>query len=256
MRTNRYMQIAVFGGTLLFFVLWQTAAAGPPEKPGNPGVPGLLAEISELNDIVATQQEDIDQQLARIEDLEDMLDQLQYFAPVPRTGSIRSNATGDDGDLLKGIVWPVPRFTDNEDGTVTDNLTGLIWLKDANCFEPKPWPEAVDLCNNLASGQCGLTDGSEIGDWRMSNIKELLSLISYRFYNPPLPNTVGTDKWVEGDPFTGVFGVQNHKSFASSTNYLNSPNQVWKVYFFDGRTGSTSFGDGTMVRVWPVRGGN
>lgn len=28
----------------------------------------------------------------------------------------------------------VPRFTDNADGTVTDNQAGLIWLKDADCF--------------------------------------------------------------------------------------------------------------------------
>ena len=29
---------------------------------------------------------------------------------------------------------PSPRFTDNNDGTVTDNLTGLVWLKNANLF--------------------------------------------------------------------------------------------------------------------------
>jgi len=55
-------------------------------------------------------------------------------APMLKTGQTTSYATGDDGDLQRGIPWPNPRFTDNEDGTVTDNLTGLIWLKDANCF--------------------------------------------------------------------------------------------------------------------------
>lgn len=54
-------------------------------------------------------------------------------APVPRTGQTTSYAPGDDGDLQKGVAWPVPRFTDNEDGTVTDNLTGLIWLTNADC---------------------------------------------------------------------------------------------------------------------------
>ena len=33
-----------------------------------------------------------------------------------------------------GVPWPNPRFTDNGDGTVTDNLTGLIWLKNATPF--------------------------------------------------------------------------------------------------------------------------
>jgi hypothetical protein len=37
--------------------------------------------------------------------------------------------SGQDGDLEKGVAWPDPRFTDNGDGTVTDNLTGLVWLE-------------------------------------------------------------------------------------------------------------------------------
>jgi hypothetical protein len=42
--------------------------------------------------------------------------------------------TGQDGELQKGAALPSPRFTDNGDGTVTDNLTGLIWLKNADCW--------------------------------------------------------------------------------------------------------------------------
>ncbi|MCW9078616.1 MAG: hypothetical protein OQK74_05525, partial [Gammaproteobacteria bacterium] len=44
-------------------------------------------------------------------------------APVAKTGQTSSWAPGDDGDLEKGVAWPSPRFTDNLDGTVTDNLT-------------------------------------------------------------------------------------------------------------------------------------
>jgi len=51
-------------------------------------------------------------------------------APVPRTGQTWTYAPGDDADLLKGVEWPVPRFTDNGDGTVKDNLTGLILAVD------------------------------------------------------------------------------------------------------------------------------
>ena len=50
------------------------------------------------------------------------------MALVPATGQTDSVAAGDDGDLQKGVPWPDPRFTDNGDGTVTDHLTGLIWL--------------------------------------------------------------------------------------------------------------------------------
>ena len=44
---------------------------------------------------------------------------------IPCTG------TGQDGELQTGLAWPNPRFTDNGDQSVTDNLTGLIWTKDA-----------------------------------------------------------------------------------------------------------------------------
>ena len=85
-------------------------------------------------------------------------------APVEQTGQTTSYATGDDGDHEKGVEWQNPRFTDNGDGTVTDNLTGLIWLKDANCFGTRTWNNALSDSNGLASGSCGLTDGSNAGD--------------------------------------------------------------------------------------------
>ena len=53
------------------------------------------------------------------------------YAPVPKTGQTTPYVAGDDGTLQKGVAWPAPRFTDNSNGTVTDKLTGLIWMKDA-----------------------------------------------------------------------------------------------------------------------------
>ncbi len=67
-----------------------------------------------------------------------------YPAPVPQTGQTISYATGDDGALQKGVALPSPRFTDNGNGTVTDNLTGLIWLKNANPCGPKNWYDAIN----------------------------------------------------------------------------------------------------------------
>jgi hypothetical protein len=86
-------------------------------------------------------------------------------APVPQTGQTTSYAEGDDGDIEAGVAWPDPRFTDNGDGTVTDHLTGLIWLKDMPCFGGLfQWDDAVQVARGLASGQCGLSDGSVAGD--------------------------------------------------------------------------------------------
>ena len=57
---------------------------------------------------------------------------------------IACEGTRQDGDIRAGVPWPTPRFADNDDGTITDNLTGLMWLKDANCFGTKTWYEALD----------------------------------------------------------------------------------------------------------------
>ena len=102
-------------------------------------------------------------------------------------GVIDCAGTGQDGDIQAGVEWPSPRFTDNNDGTVTDNLTGLMWLKDANCFGAKSWSQALADCNNLSSGSCGLSDGSVAGDWRLPNRKELLSLVDYSQWDPAMP---------------------------------------------------------------------
>ena len=98
------------------------------------------------------------------------------YAPVPKTGCTTSSAAGDDGAWQKGISSPSPRFTNNGNGTVTDLLTGLIW---ANGGIFKTWANALSLANGLASGSAGLTDGSQVGDWRLPNIRELSSLIDY-----------------------------------------------------------------------------
>jgi hypothetical protein len=167
---------------------------------------------------------------------------LDATASVEKTGQTTSYATGDDGDLMKGVAWPDPRFTDNGNGTVTDNLTGLIWLKNANCFGTRLWTTGLSDCNSLASGSCGLTDGSVAGDWRMPNIKELLSLIDYGYYDKALP---------AGHPFTGV--MDDH--YWSGTSAAHDTKNVWYMDVIDGTT-SDILKRRNYYYVWPVRGGN
>jgi len=140
--------------------------------------------------------------------------------------------SGQDGDLKKGVAWPNPRFTDQGNGTVTDNLTGLVWTKNANCAGGQVnWSNALAHCNALASGQCGLSDGSTAGDWRLPNRFELGSLLDLRYVGPPVPNRAGTGQASEGDPFTGM--VLN-TYWSSSTTAFGSPTDVWSVYFNSG----------------------
>jgi hypothetical protein len=70
--------------------------------------------------------------------------------------------------------------------TVTDESGTLVWLRDANCTEtvggvsrepgPVSWYEAADWAGGLASGACGLSDGSSQGDWRLPDEFELATL--------------------------------------------------------------------------------
>ena len=161
-------------------------------------------------------------------------------APVPKTGQTTSYATGDDGDLEKGVPWPNPRFTDNGDGTVTDNLTGLIWLKNANCFGTRTWNDALSDSNGLEHGECGLTDGSGQGDWRLPNRFELESLLDLENYSPALPS---------GHPFNNV----QSNPYWSSTTLAYGTDSAWSVYMYNGRV--YEYHEGSICCLWPVRGG-
>ena len=71
-------------------------------------------------------------------------------------GSVTACGAGiglaQDGDLQLGVNWPNPRFTKNGDGTVKDELTGLVWLEDASCLGPMNWAEGLAAANGLFDG--------------------------------------------------------------------------------------------------------
>lgn len=179
---------------------------------------------------------------------------------LPRTGQttcadaagniIACTGTGQDGDKQKGAAWPSPRFTDNANGTVTDNLTGLIWLKNANCTDTVggitkgsgylAWANALSWSNALSSGACGLSDGSTAGQWRLPNITELESLVDAEHYNPALP---------AGHPFTGVL----LSVYWSSSSHAGNTSVAWFVGMNDGVVVLDNKTNGNFV--WPVRAG-
>ena len=179
-------------------------------------------------------------------------------ARVPRTGQSDVFATGDDGDLQLGVTWPNPRFTDHGNGTVTDNLTGLIWLDDANCFGNQTWANALteaaalfDGCGDCGgtNGDCGLADSSIGGQWRLPNVRELQSLVHYGVDLPAVPDTSGTGKWSESNPFSGVLSG----FYWSSTTASMGSTGAWVLSMVEGvvtlRAKTTAYG------VWLVRGG-
>lgn len=142
-----------------------------------------------------------------------------FPAPIPVTGQTTSydanSPPRDDGALQKGVVSPNPRFTKNVNiskdynhngicdghescnGTITDRLTGLIWLQNANCPNTGgDWQTALDNVvqlntNGTINGNdCGDTSkaGSHQTDWRLPNVRELQSLVDYGQSYPTLPS--------------------------------------------------------------------
>lgn len=141
---------------------------------------------------------------------------------LPKTGQTTSYASGDDGDLERGAAWPIPRFTSNGNGTVTDNLTGLMWTR-KTCLsgDTTTWQQALDYVKGMNTGaysNYGYTD------WRLPNRKELQSLIDRTRYKPPLP---------AGHPFKNV---KNLYYWISTTPNINSPlgPSAWAVDMYYG----------------------
>jgi hypothetical protein len=167
------------------------------------------------------------------------------YAPVPKTGQTASTLSKDDGDLEKGEAWPTPRFTANGNGTVTDNLTKLIWLQNAYSFvSGRSWANALIEANILQSGSIpGLTDNSKAGDWRLPNVRELKSLLDYGGFTPAILPA--------GHPFTNVMPG----TYWSSTAWAHPtiPTNAWIVRFTDGTMYALS--KSTLNHVWCVRGG-
>lgn len=89
---------------------------------------------------------------------------------------------------------PAPSFTDNGDGTITDNNTGLMWAKttaDINGNgvldegDTAMWPEALYFCENLTL--------AGYDDWRLPTVKELVSIVDYNASFPAIDTTYFPD---------------------------------------------------------------
>lgn len=98
-------------------------------------------------------------------------------------------------------------FTDNGDGTITDNLTRLVWQKipNANVLN---WEQAIAYAE-------GLTLGAN-SDWRLPNIKELQSI----------NNELATSPSVFA-PYFSSLGVHNFWSSTTLKPNTANPSSAW-----------------------------
>jgi Protein of unknown function (DUF1566)/Secretion system C-terminal sorting domain len=107
------------------------------------------------------------------------------------------------------------RFTDNTNGTITDNMTDLVWLKTPNTAV-LTWEEALAYAENLTFAAAS--------DWRLPNIKELQSLTDATLLNPCISTTAF--------PNIGI------KKYWSSTSL---PNQTTRAWYLSTALGITTY---------------
>jgi hypothetical protein len=111
-----------------------------------------------------------------------------------------------------------------------DRRTGLTW-QDNRFVESErvTYTQAEKLCKELRLGN--------YNDWHIPSIKELLTIVDYKKYDPAI---------LDG------FSVAESRYYWSSTQYMGDPDKVWGIDFSDGSTDGN--GKSYDRRVRCVRG--
>ena len=127
-----------------------------------------------------------------------------------------------------------------ENGTYKDG--NLVWLKNADCYEKMDWVQATATANNLKSGDCGLTDGSKAGAWRLPTKNELNGLVN------------GTN---ETELKLGNFGYWSSTMgwYAGDTSTVMDPSTAVLCYMHIGWGNKTDWPKVKSGYVLPVRSG-
>ncbi len=159
-----------------------------------------------------------------------------------KTGETGAFGPGSDGDLQKGAARS---YTDNGDGTITDNSTGLMWEKKTqdgsihSAWHTYSWSGASFGTTNTMDGSITSTFLAELNgdgfaghsDWRIPNRFELESLLNLQKLNPAVDSAFDTN------------------CVASCTVTTCSCTQTAAVA---GYWSSTTLGSGPFVAAWAV----
>jgi hypothetical protein len=156
-------------------------------------------------------------------------------------------ATGevDDGADPTWAQWPMPNsisdveagapnlesYTDNRDGTVTDNVTGLMWQQTPEDDAGGTFPIYTWLAPDGGGGSGGeYCAGLQLAghrDWRLPALIELVSIVNYDVaFTGDVPSI---------DP--AYFPDTPASSFWSATPTAGQPGYAWGVSFDYGYSG-------------------
>jgi hypothetical protein len=149
-----------------------------------------------------------------------------------------------------------PAYTDNGNGTVTDNVTGLMWQQSPDTNGDGMISAADKLSYDQALSGASSFNLAGYTDWRLPTIKELYSLILFDGTDPSgaqAGSTTSVIPFIDTRFFSFAYGDSAagertiDSQFASSTIYVSAPNGqeiMFGVNFADGRI--KGYGTGPM----------
>lgn len=139
-------------------------------------------------------------------------------------------------------------YTDNGNGTVTDNTTGILWQRSADSNGDTVINVADKFTYSQAGAYCENLSLAGYSDWRLPTIKQLYSLIDFSGVDPSGYNgtdTSGLIPFIDTDTFRFGYGDVAageriiDAQYASSTLYSGSTgpmgSMLFGVNFADGR---------------------
>lgn len=143
---------------------------------------------------------------------------------------------------------PDQAFSIHDDGTVTHNITGLMWMR---CLLGQTWTGTTCSGNAQVYNWAAALYAAEAfsfadyNDWRLPNKNELASLVERACYKPAINTTAFPNAYAEGKV--------SSPNWSSSEN-PNFSHTAWYVLFDSGTVGVSSYMAGEFfVRL--VRGG-
>ena len=100
-------------------------------------------------------------------------------------------------------------FKNNNDGTITDNATGLMWMQNDN-GTPILWENALSYAEGYSF--------ASYSDWRLPDVKELQSIIDYT-RSPATTNSAAINPLFNCTQITNEAGIADYPYYMSSTTF-------------------------------------
>lgn len=129
--------------------------------------------------------------------------------------------------LVRGnTTYGINDLTDNGDGTITDNATGLMWLQDDN-GEGLLWQNALAYAESY--------EFAGYSDWRLPDSKELQSIVDYT-RSPATTNSAAIDPLFNCTQIINEAGELDYPWYHSSTTHESMSSGGAAVYVAFGRS--------------------